>query len=115
MNYTILNEKHRIVAVPIQRRRPGLTVIYSQNDTILINEDAPNLEKTVEVLAAYLDLEGRERVDLKEYINSRKYGADLLRLLGAMDRVTRIRRHFLGGGTDPMVRSEFSFLRILVG
>ena len=98
MNYTILNEKHRIVAVPIQRRRHGLTVIYSQNDMILINEDAPNLEKTVEVLAAYLDLEGRERVDLKEYINSRKYDADLLRLLGAMDRVTRIRRHFLGGG-----------------
>ena len=109
MNYSILNEKHRIVAVPIQRRRPGLTVIYSQNDTILINEDAPNLEKTVEVLAAYLDLEGRERVDLKEYINSRKYGADLLRLLGAMDRVTRIRRHFLGGVLILWLDQSFLF------
>ena len=88
MNYKILSEEHRIVAVPM-KYEGGLHIIYNHSiDAILINADCQNLEKTAKIMTTYLTIEGRDRLDVANCTNNESVKG----VLHVLDQVVRIRR-----------------------
>lgn len=88
MNYKILSEEHRIVAAPV-KSNGGLHIIYSHSiDTILINADCQNLEKTAKIMTIYLTIEGHDRLDAANCTNNESIKG----VLHVLDQVARIRR-----------------------
>lgn len=88
MEYKILNEKYRIAAARIPRKTSGVSIHYNHADVILINDDAIGLDRLVELLAAYLDLDSLERLEARNYAQE----DGIKGMLRAMDRIDRIRR-----------------------
>lgn len=88
MEYKILNEKYRIAAARIPRKTPGVSIHYSHADVILINDDAIGLDRLVELLATYLDLDNLERLEVRNYTQE----DGIKGMLRTMDQVARIRR-----------------------
>lgn len=88
MNYKILSEEHRIVAVPM-KYNGGLHIIYGPSiDAILINADCQNLEKTAKIMEIYLTIEGHDRLDVANCTNNESIKG----VLHVLDQVARIRR-----------------------
>lgn len=88
MNYKILSEEHRIVAVPM-KYEGGLHIIYGPSlDVIMINADCQNLEKTAKIMTIYLTIEGRDRLGMANCTNNESIKG----VLHVLDQVARIRR-----------------------
>ena len=88
MNYKILSEEHRIVAVPM-KYEGGLHIIYGPSlDVIMINADCQNLEKTAKIMTIYLTIEGHDRLDAANCTNNESIKG----VLHVLDQVARIRR-----------------------
>lgn len=96
MNYKILSEEHRIIAVPM-KYEGGLHIIYGHSiDAILINADCQNLEETAKIMTIYLTIEGRDRLGAANCTNNESIKG----VLHVLDQVARIRR-----GLDKSRRS----------
>ncbi len=94
MNYKILSEEHRIVAVPM-KYNGGLHIIYSHSiDAILINADCQNLEKTAKIMTIYLTMEGHDRLGMADCINNESIKG----VFHVLDQVARIRRRLNKSG-----------------
>ena len=88
MNCKILNEEHRIVAVPM-KYNGGLHIIYGPSlNVIMINADCQNLEKIAEIMEFYLTIEGHDRLDVANCTNNESIKG----VLHVLDQVARIRR-----------------------
>lgn len=88
MNCKILNEEHRIVAVPM-KYNGSLHIIYGPSlNVIMINADCQNLEKIAKIMEIYLTIEGRDRLDAATCTNNESIKG----VLHVLDQVARIRR-----------------------
>lgn len=94
MNYKILSEEHRIVAVPM-KYEGGLHIIYGpSSNVIMINADCQNLEKTAKIMTIYLTIEGRDRLGAANCTNNESIKG----VLHVLDQVARIRRRLNKSG-----------------
>ncbi len=88
MNLTILNSEHFILSADEERMGKTLFLYFPKRDAIIVNEKAPYIDKMVELMVLYLDLEALEKKEVVEYAKNeaiREYFAFL-------NRVARIRR-----------------------
>lgn len=94
MKFKILNKKYHIVAVDMPGgKKGGIHVGYDRiSDTIMINKDAPYLDKLVKLIDTYLDV--KEYGDDAELIlKEAEKGSSLQELIDVIDRIDHIRRH----------------------
>lgn len=91
MNFKILDMEHRIVAADMPgRKKGGVCVCYSHTaDVIAVNRDSQNTEKIAEMIALYMNLEDRDRLEIRDSANDETIQG----VLRAVDCVIRIRRH----------------------
>lgn len=92
MDLKILDTEHRIAAVsmPERKRKGGVCICYSHStNMIVINQDAANLDKIVELLGTYMDLDNLERLEVRNYTKDETI-KDMLR---TMDRIDRAWKH----------------------
>lgn len=61
MSLKILNGEHFIVSADAEAMKTTLFFYYPSKDAIVINENAPHIDKTVELMVAYLDLTDLEK------------------------------------------------------
>ena len=88
MDYKILSEDHRIIAVPM-KYNGGLHIIYDSSlNALKINADCQNLERIADIIEFYLTIEGRDRLGMANCTNNEAI-KDVFHVL---DRVARIRR-----------------------
>ena len=76
--------------MPERKRKGGVCICYSHStNMIVINQDAANLDKIVELLGTYMDLDNLERLEVRNYTKNETIKG----MFRTMDRIDRIRKH----------------------
>lgn len=88
MSLKILNGEHFIVSANGEAMKTILFFYSPSRDAIVINENAPHIDKTVELMATYLDLTDLEKKAVIEYTQNEAIRSYFVTL----DRIARIRR-----------------------
>lgn len=88
INLKILNEEHFILSADGERMGKVLFLYAPSRDAIVINENTPCIDKIVEVMAIYLDLEDLEKKEVAEHTENRS----IREYFAILNRIARIRR-----------------------
>ena len=88
MNLKILNGEHFIVSADAETMKAILFCYSPSRNAIVINEKAPYLDKIVELMVSYLDLEDLEKKEVAEYTKNEAIRS----YFTILDRMARIRR-----------------------
>lgn len=88
MSLKILNGEHFIVSANTEAMKTILFFYSPSRDAIVINENAPHIDKIVELMATYLDLTDLEKKTVIEYTQNEAIRSCFVTL----DRIARIRR-----------------------
>lgn len=88
MNLKILNSEHFIVSEDAETMKTILFCYSPSRDAIVINEKAPYIDKIVEMMAAYLDLEDLEKKEAADYTQNKS----IREYFAILNRIARIRR-----------------------
>lgn len=88
MNLKILNNEHFIVSADAETMKTILFCYSPSRDAIVINEKAPYIDKIVEVMALYLDLEDLEKKEAADYTQNKS----IRECFAILNRIARIRR-----------------------
>lgn len=89
MEFEILNEAHRIIAVRPEFL-PGCLFCYLPSlDVIAVDADAQSKDGLAELMEVYLELPDQAKKETKEYTAKNAAIQEYLRVL---DQITRIRR-----------------------
>lgn len=88
MNLKILNNEHFIVSADAETMKTILFCYSPSRDAIVINENTPCIDKIVEVMALYLDLEDLEKKEVAEHTENRS----IREYFAILNRIVRIRR-----------------------
>lgn len=89
MEFEILNEAHRIIAVKPEYL-PGCLFCYlSPLDVIAVDADAQSKDGLAELMEIYLELPGQAKKEMKAYAAKNKTIQEYLSIL---DQIARMRR-----------------------
>lgn len=88
MNLKILNNEHFIVSADAETMKTILFCYSPSRDAIVINEKAPYIDKIVEVMALYLDLEDLEKKEAADYTQNKS----IRECFAILNQIARIRR-----------------------
>ena len=91
INLKILNGEHFIVSADAETMKTILFCYSPSRDAIVINEKAPCIDKTVELMAFYLELDDLEKKEVIEYAKHEKDKA-IQNYFAFLNGVARIRR-----------------------
>ena len=87
MDIKMLDARQRIAAVEIPGVKAGVHIYYI-SDVIVINANAKNCDKIIELMSVYLGLEPMERLRTCMYTDN----DSIKGILHTLDRIARIRR-----------------------